>query len=111
MTLFQRPRWPSAARCLLSCLATAQRQLHVDIQRNPGFGQLGQDDVTFFTSCVGPSGVLQDPDVLQGYNRDWIKKYEGHSQVVVRPKTTEQVSQLLAYCNSKVSDGRELGGG
>ena len=35
---------------------------------------------------------------LEGYNTDWMNKYKGQSQVVVKPKTTEEVSQVMKYC-------------
>jgi len=42
----------------------------------------------------------QDED-LSAYNQDWMGKYKGASQLVLRPKTTAQVSQILQYCNTK----------
>ena len=33
--------------------------------------------------------------------RDWMGRYEGKSRVALRPKTTEQVSKLLAHCNER----------
>ena len=33
------------------------------------------------------------------YNIDWMRKYRGKSRLVVKPKTTQQVSQILKYCN------------
>jgi FAD/FMN-containing dehydrogenase len=32
---------------------------------------------------------------------DWTKKYKGHSKLVVRPKSTEEVSAVLKYCNDR----------
>ena len=34
-------------------------------------------------------------------NRDYTKKYMGGSQLAVRPSTTEQVSEILKYCNER----------
>ena len=36
---------------------------------------------------------------LDNYNQDWMKKYKGNSKLVLRPKTTEQVSKIMQYCN------------
>ncbi|KXZ53063.1 hypothetical protein GPECTOR_8g57 [Gonium pectorale] len=33
--------------------------------------------------------------------RDWQKKYVGRSRVALKPRTTEQVSELLRYCSSR----------
>lgn len=32
------------------------------------------------------------------FNHDWMGKYHGQSQVVLKPKTTDEVSKLVAYC-------------
>ena len=32
---------------------------------------------------------------------DWTKKYKGNSKLVLKPKTTEEVSAILKYCNEK----------
>jgi FAD/FMN-containing dehydrogenase len=32
---------------------------------------------------------------------DWTKKYKGQSKLVVRPKSTEEVSAVLKYCNDR----------
>ena len=37
---------------------------------------------------------------LENYNTDWMKKYNGHSKVVLRPKAAEQVSKIMEYCNA-----------
>ena len=35
------------------------------------------------------------------FNEDWIRKYKGASRVALKPKTTAQVSQVLAHCNER----------
>lgn len=40
-------------------------------------------------------------DELDVYNADWMNKYRGHSQLVIRPKTTQEVSDIIRYCNEK----------
>lgn len=32
---------------------------------------------------------------------DWLKSVRGFSEVLLRPQTTEEVSQILGYCNSR----------
>uniref|UniRef100_A0A7S3LNH3 FAD-binding PCMH-type domain-containing protein n=1 Tax=Aplanochytrium stocchinoi TaxID=215587 RepID=A0A7S3LNH3_9STRA len=48
---------------------------------------------------VGEDAVLTDPEEIASYNVDWLGQYKGNSKVVIRPKTTEHVSQVLAFCN------------
>lgn len=67
--------------------------------RKPEFKQLDEADVKFFEQVVGKSHVLQSERDLESLNEDWMGKYIGNSKVAVRPKTTEEVSKLLAYCN------------
>ena len=40
-------------------------------------------------------------DDLQPFNDDWMYKYHGKSQIVVKPKTTQEVSEILKYCNEQ----------
>ena len=35
---------------------------------------------------------------LDGFNQDWLNKYKGKSQIVVKPKSTTELSQVLKYC-------------
>lgn len=37
-------------------------------------------------------------DELIRYNQDWTKKYFGKSRIVLKPSSTEEVSEVLAYC-------------
>lgn len=40
-------------------------------------------------------------DELVAYNDDWMNKYHGKSQVVVKPKSTEEVAAVMKYCNEQ----------
>lgn len=51
-----------------------------------------------------PSSLLStldnsaSPEELTTYNNDWLNKYHGKSQVVVKPRSTEEVSKVMKYC-------------
>lgn len=77
------------------------RFAHAAPQRDPGFGQLTDTDVDFFQKILGSSGVVTDTDALVPFNVDWQNKYKGRSSVALRPRTTQQVSELLRYCSSR----------
>ena len=52
---------------------------------------------------------------LEPYNTDWMRKYRGQSQLVLLPKTTQEVSAILKHCNQRrydrvVGDGGGGGG-
>ena len=36
---------------------------------------------------------------LEGYNQDWLRHYKGHAPAALKPKSTEEVSSILTYCN------------
>ncbi|KAH8919602.1 hypothetical protein BT69DRAFT_1266403 [Atractiella rhizophila] len=83
--------------------------------RKKQYKTLDAGDITFFRSvisnpdsnvitslkpaAVDEAGWKEVEEVeLGGYNEDWMGKYKGRSVAVVRPKRTEEVSKLLAYC-------------
>lgn len=55
------------------------------------FDKLEESDVQFFKSAVGEKGVILDKDEIAVANIDWMHKYQGHSQILLRPQTTRQV--------------------
>lgn len=64
-----------------------------------------ENDLAHFSSILSASSILSTlpPNSLPvsdlaSYNNDWMDKYHGKSKVVLRPKTTEQVSQILKHC-------------
>lgn len=71
------------------------------IQRNPSFSEIKSDDITYFKSILGDSNVVQDEDRLQVANTDWMHKYRGSSKLLLLPRSTEEVSQILKYCSSR----------
>jgi hypothetical protein len=78
-----------------------ERQLHAALARDASFGTVHSDDVSFFRSILGAASVVTDPDAVAPHNEDWMRKYRGSSKVVLKPRSSEQVSQLLAYCSLK----------
>lgn len=78
------------------------------LKRDERFAKLSQPHVDHFKSILSSepeSAVLHDNDPassdLEAYNADWMRKYRGQATLVLRPSTTEQVSQILAYCNKE----------
>lgn len=71
------------------------------VSRDSRFKQLTPEDVAFFKGVVGEAGAITDADDLLFYNEDWMRKYRGQLKLVLKPKTTEQVSQILKYCNEQ----------
>lgn len=44
--------------------------------------------------------MLLDDDA-KPYNVDWMNKYRGQGKVVLRPKTVQQVSEIMKFCNKE----------
>lgn len=67
----------------------------INIQRDPLFSTISADDVLYFKEILGDKSVIQDEDRLLAANVDWMGKYKGSSQLLLLPKTTEEV--LILY--------------
>lgn len=55
-----------------------------------------------FRDILGESGVVTDQDDLVPHNTAWDKKFKGNSGLMLRPETSEQVSQCLKHCNDRM---------
>ncbi|CAK9324218.1 unnamed protein product [Citrullus colocynthis] len=71
------------------------------VQRNSSFSRLNSDDIDFFRSILGEKNVVQDEDRLLDANTDWLRKFRGSSKLLLQPRSTEEVSQILKYCSSR----------
>lgn len=49
----------------------------------------------------GGSLLAGSPDDLSKYNKDWKNEYHGKSQIVAKPKSAEEISRILSYCNTE----------
>lgn len=64
------------------------------------FAELTEKDVAHFESILDKNRVLLGDDA-QGYNIDWMRSVRGSSNIVLRPKITGEVSEIMKYCNSR----------
>jgi FAD/FMN-containing dehydrogenase len=39
---------------------------------------------------------------LEAFNCDWMRKYRGHTKLVLKPKSTEEVSEIMKYCSANM---------
>lgn len=65
------------------------------------FSYVNPTDINYFKSILSEDRVLTDVNDVMPFNIDWIKNCRGQSKVVLKPKSTKEVSQILAYCNEK----------
>ena len=80
---------------------------HYPIKRDSKFSEITAERVTFFKDTLGDGGVIdgvnQDAsDDIEAFNADWMRKYRGHTRLVLKPKTTNEVSKILKYCNDNM---------
>ncbi|XP_021718089.1 D-2-hydroxyglutarate dehydrogenase, mitochondrial-like [Chenopodium quinoa] len=71
------------------------------VERSASFSEINTKDITYFKSILRENNVIQDPDRLQPANTDWMHKYQGSSKLMLLPRTTEEVSHIMRYCNSR----------
>ena len=65
------------------------------------FKIIDEHDIDYFKSIIPKDDVITNESDLIFFNTDWLKKYVGNAPAVLRPKTTEQISKILKYCNQK----------
>uniref|UniRef100_A0A8C6TRV7 D-2-hydroxyglutarate dehydrogenase, mitochondrial n=1 Tax=Neogobius melanostomus TaxID=47308 RepID=A0A8C6TRV7_9GOBI len=87
----------SGARALTT--KKAEKSKSAAPERLP-FSRVTEEDVEYFRSIL-PGRTITDPDLLESNNVDWLKSVKGSSEVLLRPQTTAEVSQILRYCNSR----------
>ncbi|KAI9846344.1 MAG: hypothetical protein M1837_004197 [Sclerophora amabilis] len=79
-----------------------------EIKRDPRFAQLNGEHVRFFKDLLGSDSAIIDgvsadaTDDLEPFNSDWMRKYRGHTKLVLKPNSTDEVSKILNYCNENM---------
>ena len=86
-------------------IAVSQRYASTTPARSEKFATLTKEHITALRSFLSSSSSLlttvdgtSSAEDLASYNNDWLNKYHGKSQVVVKPKSTEEVSKVMKYC-------------
>ncbi|XP_062559521.1 D-2-hydroxyglutarate dehydrogenase, mitochondrial isoform X2 [Armigeres subalbatus] len=71
------------------------------IKRGP-YAAVADADITHFEKILpSRSQILLGLDETAGYNRDYFKYVRGLSEVVLKPRTTDQLSAILQHCNRR----------
>lgn len=81
--------------CSLKVPLTAE---HYQVKRGD-FAQVTELDVEEFRRVVGADYVLTSAGDVELYNVDWLRNHRGQSTVVIRPRTTAEVSQVMSHCS------------
>lgn len=72
---------------------------HYSVERGE-FAEVTQLDIEEFQSIL-EGRLLTDTSEVEPYNVDWLRIVRGQSKVVLRPKSTDEVSRILAHCNKR----------
>lgn len=67
------------------------------IRRDPSFATITNDDIVCFKEILGDNNVIQDEDRLSSANMDWIQRYEGSSQLLLLPRSTQEVQLFFFF--------------
>jgi glycolate oxidase len=65
------------------------------------YKKITEADVHFFTALLGSAQVQTDSESLQRYGKDHTEDLLFVPEVVLKPGNTQEVSKVLAYCNTQ----------
>ncbi|KAG6911845.1 hypothetical protein DXG01_000092 [Tephrocybe rancida] len=93
---------------MLSLRRIANISLRAARAHHTALNTVTEQDLAHFAKILPPSSILSTlppssaaSQDLEQYNNDWMGKYHGSSTTVLKPKTTEQVSQIVKWCNER----------
>ncbi|KAE8375398.1 Pkinase-domain-containing protein [Aspergillus bertholletiae] len=67
-----------------------------NVKRDPKFAEITTEDVTFFKELLGSQSAVIDgvttdaADDIEPFNSDWMRKYRGHTRLVLKPQNKEE---------------------
>lgn len=79
-----------------------------NLKRDERFTKLTEEHVKFFKNLLGSEsavidGVTKDAaEDIEPFNSDWMRKFRGHTQLVLKPSNKEELSKILKYCNENM---------
>lgn len=83
-------------------------ETYPEMKKDAKFGEVTAEHVEYFKEVLGKDsavidGVTQDSTSdIEPFNGDWMRKYRGHTKLVLKPGSTEEVSKVLKYCNDNM---------
>lgn len=85
---------------------TSRRWQHTtSSHQHPPLNPVTSEDIAHFSKILPPHAILTTlspsslpPSELEPYNNDWMGKYHGQASTVLRPQTTQQVSDIMKWC-------------
>lgn len=83
-------------------------ETYPEIKRDSRFAEITEEHVKHFKELLGKDAAVIDgvttdaTDDIEPFNGDWMRKYRGHTKLVLKPGSTEEVSKVLKYCNDNM---------
>eukprot|EP00829_Urostomides_striatus_P011199 TRINITY_DN2742_c0_g1_i2.p2 TRINITY_DN2742_c0_g1~~TRINITY_DN2742_c0_g1_i2.p2 ORF type:complete len:397 (+),score=83.97 TRINITY_DN2742_c0_g1_i2:64-1254(+) len=75
---------------------------HGFLTRDTRFSAVEPYDVEYFKKTLPEKdAVLTEKTLVEKYNEEYTHKYNGLSKCVLRPRTAQEISNILAYCNAR----------
>ena len=69
---------------------------------------VAESDIIHFSKMLAPSSIIstlsQPPSTqeeLDSFNNDWMGRYHGRSTTVLKPRSTQEVSEIMKWCNER----------
>ncbi|PLB52115.1 Pkinase-domain-containing protein [Aspergillus steynii IBT 23096] len=78
-----------------------------DLKRDPKFAEITAEDVQVFKDLLGSQSAVIDgvttdaADDIEPFNGDWMRKYRGHTRLVLKPQNAQELSKVLKHCNER----------
>ncbi|XP_032683219.1 D-2-hydroxyglutarate dehydrogenase, mitochondrial [Odontomachus brunneus] len=88
------------SRCYSANAKPELTSIRYKVRRGP-YASISTADVRFFDGLLGSHRIITDPEECESYNIDFPNTVRGASRLVLKPRSTEEVSAILKYCNEK----------
>jgi len=69
---------------------------------------VSENDVAHFSKILAPSSIISTlsktpskQEELEPFNNDWLNRFRGRSTTVLKPKSTQEVSEIMKWCNNR----------
>ena len=66
------------------------------------YSKVTEIDVKFFTKIVGKNNIHIDNETLKTYSTDHTENLSFLPEIVVKPITAAEISDILSYCNERL---------
>lgn len=94
-----------ASRRFARAAALSLRRAHTSA---PAFNSVNTEDIAHFSKFLAPTSIISSlsphpapASELAPFNGDWMNKYHGQSTTVLRPRSTQEVSEIVKRCNER----------